>query len=203
MVLQSSNASDQHWSVLLDKAGIIGPGGNVIELMSNATDAPAHDSNQLVAVLDTGFTWPQVPSAVESALYSGAKGAHLQTIKSFNRPAWVIDCDAEINVTFVIGGQSYPVHPLDASIKNPDGEMHALALIPSMQDPTFDMILGMAFLTNVYMLIDYGNFVDALMTATGNPYIQLLSMMDPAQAHVDFIAVHLNGTDISHLYFCI
>ncbi|KAF8256713.1 hypothetical protein EI94DRAFT_1639931, partial [Lactarius quietus] len=56
---------------------------------------------------------------------------------------------------------------------------------------------------NVYMLIDYGNFVDASMTATSNPYIQLLSMTDPAQAHIDFIAVHLNGTDISHLYFCI
>ncbi|KAF8263174.1 hypothetical protein EI94DRAFT_1598635, partial [Lactarius quietus] len=75
--------------------------------------------------------------------------------------------------------------------------------IPSTQDPTFDMIRGMAFLTNVYMLIDYGNFVDASMTATSNPYIQLLSMTDPAQAHIDFIAVHLNGTDISHLYFCI
>jgi len=53
----------------------------------------------------------------------------------------------------------------------------------------------MGFLTNVYMLIDYGDFVDTSTTTTNNPYVQLLSTTDPAQAHADFVAVRLNGTD--------
>jgi hypothetical protein len=151
-VLQSNYSEDQHWSVLLDKAGIIGPDGNVIELTSNATYAPTHDPNQLVAIFDTGFTLPQVPecvppicfsffrkmeslrrdavycSAVASAMYSRAKGANLQTIDSQGGSIWVIDCDAEVNVTFVIGGQSYPVHPLDTSSVNTDDDGNEICI---------------------------------------------------------------------------
>ena len=48
-------------------------------------------------------------------MYSSAKGANLTTVQSLGGAVWVIDCDAEVNVTFLIGGQSYPVHPLDTN----------------------------------------------------------------------------------------
>ena len=48
-------------------------------------------------------------------MYSKAKGASLQNLTSFGGEIWVIDCDAEVNVTFSMGGQLYPVHPLDAN----------------------------------------------------------------------------------------
>ena len=63
-VLQTSLDNDQHWSIILDKNGIIGPDGNVIKVTSNATDAPKHDPTQLVAIIDTGFSLPQVPRCV-------------------------------------------------------------------------------------------------------------------------------------------
>ena len=84
-------------------------------------------------------------------------------------------------------------------------------------DPTYDMILGMAFcrwisvllyhwqlisnltlrdpVTNVYLLIDYGDFVDGTTSNTASPYVQLLSMTNPAQAHSEFVAIRLNGQD--------
>ena len=54
---------------------------------------------------------------VVDAIYSGAKGAQLRNIPALGGDVYVVDCTAEINVTFKIGGQSYPVHPLDVTRK--------------------------------------------------------------------------------------
>ena len=56
---------------------------------------------------------------VVNAIYSRAKGAQLVPIPN-NERVWVVDCEAEINVTFKIGGQSYPVHPLDVTREQTD-----------------------------------------------------------------------------------
>ncbi|KAI9448437.1 acid protease [Lactarius indigo] len=196
-VLQTIISEAQHWSIILDSNGIIGPDGKAIKVTSNATYAPIHDVNQLVAIIDTGFTFPQVPSEVAHALYSGAKGAKLTNVEETGGDVWVIDCDAEVNVTFLIGGQSYPIHPLDTNRQVTDGNGNNVCFGPfqprisGAEDPTFDMILGMAWLTNVYLLIDYGDFVDGT-TKTNDPYVQLLSMTDPAAAHADFVATRLS-----------
>ena len=60
-VLQSIISADQHFSVLLDSDGIIGPDGNAIKVTSNATYVPTHDNSQLQVVFDTGFSLPQLP----------------------------------------------------------------------------------------------------------------------------------------------
>ncbi|KAH9172156.1 acid protease [Lactarius sanguifluus] len=198
--LQDSIAQAQHWSVILDENGIIGPDGKAIKVTSNATFAPKHDGDQLVAIFDTGFTLPQVPSEVARALYSGAKGAKLTNLQFFSGDIWVIDCDAEVNATFLIGGQSYHIHPLDLNQQGVDDNGNEICFgafqprIAGANDPTFDMILGMAWLTNVYLLIDYGDFVDGT-TKTDPPYVQILPMTDPAAAHADFVATRLNGKD--------
>ena len=84
-------------------------------------------------------------------------------------------------------------------------------------DPTLDMILGMGFcewisvllyhwnfisnltlrdpVTNVYLLLDYGDFIDSTPSNTANPYVQLLAMTNPATAHKEFVAMRLNGTN--------
>ncbi|KAH9007228.1 acid protease [Lactarius hatsudake] len=189
-------AQDQHWSIVLDSNGIIGPDGKAIKVTSNATLAPIHNEDQLVTIFDTGFSLPQVPSEVARALYSGAKGAKLLPSPSFGGDIWVIDCDAEINATFLIGGQSYPIHPLDLNQQTTDDYGNEVCFgayqprILGADDPASDMILGMAWLTNVYLLINYGDFVDGT-TKTGDPYVQLISMTDPAAAHADFVATRL------------
>ncbi|KAH9007242.1 aspartic peptidase domain-containing protein [Lactarius hatsudake] len=197
-VLDSIISQGQHWSILLDSNGILGPDGKAIKVTSNATDAPMHNEDQLVAVFDTGFTYPQVPSEVARALYSGAKGAKLTNLSGAD--FWVIDCDAEVNATFLVGGQSYPIHPLDMNQQNTDDDGNNICFgafqprIAGAQEPIYDMILGMAWLTNVYLLIDYGDFVDGT-TKTDDPYVQLLPMTDPAAAHADFVATRLSGKD--------
>ncbi|KAH9016601.1 hypothetical protein EDB85DRAFT_1898042, partial [Lactarius pseudohatsudake] len=202
LALQSNLSQDQHWLITLDSNGIIGPNGKAVNVKSNAIDAPTHNASQLVAGIDTGFTLPQVPSEVAHAMYSGAKGAKLKNLQSYSGDIWVIDCDAEVNVTFLIGGQSYHVHP-STQIGKVRTTMEMILfrssskfqpLIAGAEDSTYDMILGMAWLTNVYLLIDYGDFVDGT-TNTDSPYIQLLPMTDPAAAHAEFVATRLNGKD--------
>ena len=52
-----------------------------------------------------------------------------------------------------------------------------------------------ALVSNVYLLLDYGNFTDGRASNTSSPYVQLLSTTYPAEAHSDFVATRLNGKD--------
>ncbi len=45
------------------------------------------------------------------------------------------------------------------------------------------------------MLINFGDFVDGALAKVGDPYIQLLSLTEPAEAHSDFVAVRMDGID--------
>ena len=53
---------------------------------------------------------------------------------------------------------------------------------------------------NVYLLINFGDFVDGSMDTTADPYVQLLSTTDPAAAHADFVSVRVNYTSTSTAY---
>jgi len=199
-ILRSNISFDQHFLVLLDPDGIIGPDGKAIKTTSNASFAPPHNQSQLQVVFDTGFTFPQLPEYVVNAIYSGAKGAQLNQVSS-GVTLWTVDCEAEINVTFKIGGQLYPVHPLDVvrELTDSTGDSGCYgtfqSVTPGAEDPTRDGILGMTFLSNVYALLDFGDFTDDSASNTSSPYVQLLSTTDPAEAHADFVATRLNGTD--------
>lgn len=45
------------------------------------------------------------------------------------------------------------------------------------------------------MLVNFGDFVDGNPENQGNPFMQLLSVTDPADAHHDFVQSRLNGID--------
>jgi hypothetical protein len=62
-------------------------------------------------------------------------------------------------------------------------------------DPSFDIILGMSFIRNVYALFNFGDFVAGSTDNRGDPYLQFLSTTDPSEAHSDFVQVRLNGID--------
>ncbi|KAI0044156.1 acid protease [Auriscalpium vulgare] len=188
------DSGEQHWQVLLDEDGVIGPDGQPI----NVKSAVASTSNkaQLTAVFDSGFSMPQVLPSVAEAFYSRIDGARFDKAHNF----WVIPCTAELNVSFKIGGQLYPVHPLDMSTDY-DGLSDAkpgectgtFQPITYKGDPDIDMILGMAFLRNVYLLINYGDFVDG-STTRASPFVQLLSTTNDT-SHADFVGVRLHGID--------
>lgn len=52
----------------------------------------------------------------------------------------------------------------------------------------------MAFLRNAYLLVNYGDFRDGT-TDKDDPYVQLLSTTNPAEAHEDFVQARLHGVD--------
>jgi hypothetical protein len=58
----SSRSGEQHWQVLLDPNGIIGPSGQRMALSTKV--AGATNSSQLACVIDTGFSLNQVPKYV-------------------------------------------------------------------------------------------------------------------------------------------
>ncbi|KAH0831986.1 aspartic peptidase domain-containing protein [Lanmaoa asiatica] len=190
---------DQHWQMLTDKdVGIIGPDGQPIQYSSIVPKAP---SGQLVAVLDSGFTLPQVPRSVSDAIYGRVQGAEWST----SSQAWLVPCGQLINVTLNFGGISYPVHPLDVSstdfgVTFSNGNPACLGTFQPISSAfsllgEYDMILGMAFLRNIYTLINFGNLVRG-GSSSNNPYIQLLSLTDETAAVNDFVKVRLNGQNL-------
>lgn len=49
----------------------------------------------------------------------------------------------------------------------------------------------------MYVLLDYGDFIDGSTSNTAAPYVQFLSTTNPAEAHADFVATRLQGNDTS------
>lgn len=58
----------------------------------------------------------------------------------------------------------------------------------------FTFTLNLGAVRNAYLLINFGDFVDGSVDTTADPYVQLLSITDPASAHADFVSVRLNHT---------
>jgi hypothetical protein len=55
----SSQSGNQHWQVLLNPDGILGPDGQPIP--SRTKVSSTKNASQLTAIFDTGFTFNQVP----------------------------------------------------------------------------------------------------------------------------------------------
>ncbi|KAH9948909.1 acid protease [Amylocystis lapponica] len=197
-ILQKSMAEGQHFQALLDSKGIIGPTGDSVDVSTEVS--ATSDKTQLTVVFDTGYTLPQVPGAVADAFYKSVPGSKLVDIAQFDGPIWQFPCKYEINVTFKFAGSNYPVHPLDTSmdLNGTDSDGNSLCyggfqpMNAGASSSLYDMIFGMSFLRNVYMLVDYGDFIEGT-SSTASPYIQLLSTSnDSATMHADFIKVRGN-----------
>ncbi|KAF8524419.1 acid protease [Hysterangium stoloniferum] len=186
--------TDQHWSGTIDS--IIGPDGKTISVDSVV---PGVSGGKAVVIYDSGFTLPQVSHDVSDAIYGRVRGASFDTQDN----VWLVPCDQEVNLTIVIGGQKYPVHPLDTvssdlNATNANGDTVCVGTfqpITTALDGTFDFIMGMGFLRNTYTSINFGDFVDGDTANRSDPYMQLLALTDPAAAHKDFVALRLNGKD--------
>jgi hypothetical protein len=191
--------ANQHWQILTDKdIGIIGPDGQPIKIKSGAPKAP---SGTLVAVIDSGFTLPQVPRDVADAIYGRVKGARYST----DDEVWVVPCDQYLQLSFNFGGVNFPIHPLDLvtnelDLKDNNGKP---LCIGSFQPITsafdllgeYDMILGMSFLRNAYTLLDFGDFASSSSMDRGKPYVQMLPLTSVDDAKADFIQTRLGGVD--------
>ncbi|KAF8158194.1 aspartic peptidase A1 [Crassisporium funariophilum] len=187
--------ADQHWQALTDHDnGIIGPDGIPVKQKSIVPKAP---KGQYVAVIDSGFTFSQVPRDVSDAIYGRVKGAFYDTKNEW----WLVPCGQYLNVSFNFGGRNYPVHPLDLVDDNfaRTDSTGKKVCIGAFQPITsafsllghYDMILGMSFLRNTYTLLDFGDWIDD--GSQGHPYIQLSSVIDSEAARQDFVKIRLGG----------
>ncbi|KAG9012464.1 hypothetical protein FRB94_006080 [Tulasnella sp. JGI-2019a] len=201
-----SGGEIQFWMTYTDADGVLGSDGQPIPLKSKVASAW---EGTLVAVFDSGYTSPQVPVELANTIYSTVPGAIWNATLAGG--LWTVPCTEELSITFVFGGQKFFVHPLDlvmtaAESGNPELEqVNGVEMCYGMFQPMvaganssdYDMVLGMGFLRNTYILLDYGNFIFDSSTDRTAPYIQMLSTTDPVQAHADFVKVRLGGAGAS------
>ncbi|VDB91841.1 unnamed protein product [Peniophora sp. CBMAI 1063] len=187
--------ADQHWAVLSDAWGLTGPDGNFVEIGSTV---PRVDDDKLVAVIDSGFTYSQVPRDMSDAIYGRVQGAWYDETQEL----WRVPCAQELSITFHFGGVDFPIHPLDVSTsditvtqagtKYCTGTFQPITTAFSLLGE-YDIILGMSFLRNAYVLIDFGDFVDNGKD-TSDPFVQMLPTTTNTTAHVEFQSARGNSS---------
>lgn len=100
------DSSNQHWAVITDNNGVTGPDGSSISVESIV---PHVSGGQMVAILDSGFTFSQVPRKMSDAIYGRVQGASYSTTDGI----WYVPCAQYLNMSFAFGGVTFPIHPLD------------------------------------------------------------------------------------------
>ncbi|KAH9989722.1 acid protease [Russula compacta] len=190
------DASNQHWAIVTDNNGVIGPDGSDISVESIV---PHISGGKMVAVLDSGFTFSQVPRKMSDAIYGRVQGASYNTQAGY----WTVPCTQNLSLAFILGGVTVPMHPLDIvsnDLSTPNsnglciGAFQPISTAFSMLGH-YDMILGMNALRNFYTVFDYGNFIEDTSNDRSDPYVQVLSLTNTTTALADFVKVRLNGQD--------
>jgi hypothetical protein len=132
------------------------------------------------ALLDTGTSLSSAPASVVDAIYGSITGAEVTDGE------YVVPCDSKIDISFVFGGVTYPVHPIDLTfVQESNGTVQCIGAF-SYNDPAssgVDYILGDSFLRNVFSVYDFGYWTTVGETA---PFVKLLSVTDATKADSEF-----------------
>ncbi|KAF8222162.1 acid protease [Tricholoma matsutake] len=170
--------SPKRWNVLLDAVIV---GDRIVTPTTTVVGAP---NNKAVVLLDSGSSFTYAPKEICAAIYSNVTGA--QYDESLGQ--WVVPCDYEIDMALQIGGQVLPLHPLDVTPTSlTDSTTCVGSFIPqtvSVGTGEFDWLIGDNFLRSLYSIYDFGDFDTS--GKMGNPYMKLLSIINPDEASVDF-----------------
>ncbi|EJU02993.1 acid protease [Dacryopinax primogenitus] len=122
-------------------------GGNSTSLIVGKSNVIPNSANS-VAVLDSGTPYVLLPPTLADAFW-GAVGVN-PSADGYFYPR----CTLMVNATITIGGTNYALHPLDLSIpsSNDPTSSNCIGGIQSMPSgqTAGDIILGVAFLKNVY-----------------------------------------------------
>ncbi|QRV94007.1 aspartyl protease [Ceratobasidium sp. AG-Ba] len=175
------------WTVLIDS---LTANGSSVPLNStfegdNGIEPPAGKS---LALLDTGTSLALIPKWAVDAIYGSIPGSAY----SAQDDVWFVPCMAEGVVSFVIGGITIPIHPLDLTIPQTyiksSGEKVTYCVNTfrpfTLDFNAFDFLLGDSFLRNVYAVYDFGDFDSS--GNMGKPYVKLLPLTDPTAASAGF-----------------
>lgn len=180
---QTVNITDTpRWSVVMDGMTVNGK-----RFAFNQSNVAEVDPGKQVVVLDTGFTFSQIPPAAVDFIYSSIPGAQFNTTSGL----WVVPCENTTDVSFEFGGQTIPIHPLDLTTVTSNGNQTICTNayrginLPPGAVSGFDFIMGDSFLKNVYVSFDYGDWTPDNRTA-GVPFVQMISTTSPHEARQEF-----------------
>jgi len=172
--------SPARWNVLVDALIV----NNTITVPT--TTVPRAPSNKAVALMDSGSSYTYAPKAICEAIYGNIPGAAYDpTLLTYTVP-----CNAEIDMALQIGGQVFPIHPLDVTPAHPSnpnicvGSFVPGAVFDTSNEYAFDWLIGDNFLRSVYSVYDFGDFDNN--GVMGDPYMKLLSIVDADEASVEF-----------------
>ncbi|TFK20993.1 acid protease [Coprinopsis marcescibilis] len=167
------------WTTLLEGVSV---NGDPITLQPTISGVPAGHS---LALLDTGDPTAIVPVYLLDAIYSRVPGSAPYIARN-NRKVWIVPCNATTSVSFRFGGQEFPIHPLDLTrVVEAIPKVHSACVSAFVGADgwgrnEYEISLGDSFLRNVYSLYDFG---DPQAGGTiGEPYMQLLSQIEPEKA---------------------
>lgn len=179
-----------HWRMLLDgiytttwsdAKGGAGPTHRNITLGASEVDTP----DQPLALLDSGgvgilFNNRSLVDSVYSSfgIAAGRDGKYR------------FPCTTQISVTFNIGGNDYPVHPLDMSWPDPDDPTQAscFGAIQYMDlGHKTDIVLGSSFLRNVYSVFRYPD--QSKSGSSWRPSVGMIALTTQSNASKEFYAV--------------
>ncbi|KXN86268.1 Gastricsin [Leucoagaricus sp. SymC.cos] len=167
----------KRWTVLLDSVIV---GGNIIVPTTQVTGAP---SNKAVVLMDSGASYTYAPKSITDAIYANVTGAQFDEKSN----QWLVPCDYEVDMAFQIGGQIFPLHPLDVAPATAGNNSTCVgSFIPTQlgAQSQFDWLVGDNFLRSVYAVYDFGDYDSR--GVMGDPYMQLLSITNPDEASADF-----------------
>ncbi len=83
------------WAVVLDAMNI-----NGAPFKFSKSSVPGTPDGKVVALLDTGYSFPPLPPAAVDAIYSSIPGAVRDPSLGF---PWVVPCNASLKLSFVLG----------------------------------------------------------------------------------------------------
>ncbi|KAF5321097.1 hypothetical protein D9619_000938 [Psilocybe cf. subviscida] len=164
------------WNLLLDAVIV---NDTITVPTTKVSGAP---SNKAVVLMDSGSSYTYAPPDVVQAIYGKIPGAYYDQTLGY----WRVPCAAEVNMALQIGGQVFPIHPLDVSPSTSDRQVCIGSFVPQSFNigNDFDWLIGDNFLRSVYSVYDFGDF-DA-NGQMGNPYMKMLSIINADDASFDF-----------------
>ncbi|KAJ7138848.1 aspartic peptidase domain-containing protein [Mycena filopes] len=172
------------WNILVD--GIDVDGVN-ISMPTSIAGAP---DGKLVALMDTGSPSGNLPYDLYTAIYTAIPGHEEQDIMF-----WSIPCNTTSIVTVWIGGQPFPIHPLDLSNVGRDPHSNTALICTSAfhgfdgEYHDYDILFGDTFMRNVYSIFNFGDAISN--SPTGNASMQLLSQTNVTAAIADVLEVRM------------
>ncbi|KAL0959067.1 hypothetical protein HGRIS_014367 [Hohenbuehelia grisea] len=162
-----------------------------------ASGVPSVPTGKALVVLDTGFSLPPIPEPMVDYIYGSIPGAVKLPRSNSSDTLWLVPCRGTTNLTFAIGGEEVPIHPLDLTLvlnKTLAGRNITFCTNRYRANSDLattigiDMILGDAFLRNTYVSFDYGTF-DEQGILTETPFVQILPTTQFSEALPEFISV--------------